>query len=156
MQVHSLGIENFYEDNYTLIAIHTTLEDFKLAYLLNHKLNTHFSQAGFKLDIETGDGKASFPIFNYKNEKYDDDWYLIANRFKEERINLQDTLALPTEMITYLVPQKKEVDYFIKIVGEQDKRSIKRVLNHIKTINQVVGSYTININTLKSKELLIF
>ena len=33
MQVHSLDIEDFYEDNYTLIGIHTALEDFKLANL---------------------------------------------------------------------------------------------------------------------------
>ena len=43
MQVHSLDIEDFYEDNYTLIGIHTALEDFKLAYLLNNNLDTLFS-----------------------------------------------------------------------------------------------------------------
>ena len=42
MQVHSLDIEDFYEDNYTLIGIHTALEDFKLAYLLNNNLDTLF------------------------------------------------------------------------------------------------------------------
>ena len=156
MQVHSLEFEDFYEDNYTLIAIHTPLEDFKLAYLLNRNLNTHFSLASFKLDVERRENNASFPIYNYANEKYDNDWYLIANCFKEEQTNENDTLAFPTEMMTYLVPEEKRVDYFIKIVGEQDKQLIKKTLDRIKTINQIAASYTININTLKSKEFLIF
>ena len=96
MQIHSLGLEDFYEDNYTLIGIHTALEDFKLAYLLNNNLNTHFSRANFSLDFETNDSKASFSIYNYTNEKYDHEWYLIANSFKEERMNAQDTSKLKT------------------------------------------------------------
>ena len=41
MQVYSLDIDDFNEDNYTLIGIHTALEDFKLAYLLNKNLDIH-------------------------------------------------------------------------------------------------------------------
>ena len=156
MQVHSLEFEDFYEDNYNLIAIHTPLEDFKLAYLLNRNLNTHFSLASFKLDVEIRESNALFPIYNYANEKYGNDWYLIANCFKEEQTNENDTLAFPTEMMTYLVPEKKRVDYFIKIIGEQDEQLVKKTLDRIKTINQIAASYTIKINTLKSKEFLIF
>ena len=42
MQIHSLGLDDFSEDEYSLIGIHTTLEDYKLAYLLNKTLNTSF------------------------------------------------------------------------------------------------------------------
>ena len=156
MQIHSLGLEDFYEDNYTLIGIHTALEDFKLAYLLNNNLNTHFSRASFSLDFETNQTKASFSIFEYTNEKYDYDWYLIANSYKEEKVNATDTLALSTETITYLIPEKKSVDYFIKVVGEQDNLLIKRSMDTINSINQIVTCYTIDTNTLKSKEFLIF
>jgi len=52
MQVYSLDIDDFNEDNYILIGIHTALEDFKLAYLLNKNLDTHFSKATYSLDLE--------------------------------------------------------------------------------------------------------
>ncbi len=156
MQIHSLGLEDFYEDNYTLIGIHTALEDFKLAYLLNNNLNTNFSCASFSLDFETNQTKASFSIYEYMNEKYDYDWYLIANSYKEEKVNATDTLALATETITYLIPEKKSVDYFIKVVGEQNNLLIKRTIDKINSINQIVTCYTIDTNTLKSKEFLIF
>ena len=156
MQVHSLGLEDFCEDNYTLIGIHTALEDFKLAYLLNNNLNTHFSRANFSLDFEKNESKASFSIYDYTNEKYDYEWYLISNSYKEERVNEEDTLALSTETITYLIPEKKRVDYFIKIVGEPNHELIAKTIDKIKTISQVVTSYTIETDTLKSKEFLIF
>ena len=156
MQIHSLGLEDFYEDNYTLIGIHTALEDFKLAYLLNNILNTNFSRASFSLDFETNQTKASFSIYEYMNEKYDYEWYLIANSYKEEKVNATDTLALATETITYLIPEKKSVDYFIKVVGEQNNLLIKRTIDKINSISQIVTCYTIDTNTLKSQEFLIF
>lgn len=156
MQIHSLELEDFCEDNYTLIGIHTALEDFKLAYLLNNNLNTHFSRSSFSLDFETKNNKASFSIFDYINEKYEHEWYLISNSYKEERINASDTLALSTETKTYLIPEKKRVDYFLKIVGEPNPVLIQRTMDRINEMSQVVTSYTIDTDTLKSKEFLIF
>ena len=121
MQVYSLDIDDFNEDNYTLIGIHTALEDFKLAYLLNQNLDIHFSRASYSLDFESN---ASFSVYNYSNEAYDSDWYLISNSFTEERTNALDTIALATETKTYLIPEKKKVDYFIKIVGEPTQETI--------------------------------
>lgn len=156
MQIHSLDLQDFCEDNYTLIGIHTALEDFKLAYLLNNNLNTCFSRANFSLDFETHRTKASFSIYDYTNEKYDYEWYLIANSYKEEQRNELDTIALTAETRTYLIPEKKGVDYFIKIVGDQNQQLIQNTVDKIKAIGQVVTSYTIDTNTLKSKEFLIF
>ena len=156
MQVHSLDIEDFYEDNYTLIAIHTALEDFKLAYLLNNNLDTLFSKAIYSLDFESKDSKPSFSVYNYINEEYDFEWYLISNSYTEERTNASDTIVLATETNTYLIPEKKTVDYFIKIVGEPTQETIYKTVDKIKQINQVVTSYTVETNSLKSKQFLIF
>ncbi|MBL4605205.1 MAG: IPExxxVDY family protein [Flavobacteriaceae bacterium] len=156
MQIHSLDLGDFCEDNYTLIGIHTALEDFKLAYLLNNNLNIQFSRANFSLDFESRESKASFSIYQYVNEEYDFDWYLIANSFSEEKRNEKDTLAFTAETKTYLIPEKKRVDYFIKIVGETNQELIYKTIDKIKRISQVVTSYTVDTNTLKSKEFLIF
>ena len=156
MQVHSLGLEDFCEDKYTLIGVHTTLEDFKLAYLLNNTLKTHFSKASFSLDFKTSTSSASFSVYDYINEKYEHEWYLIANSFREERTNELDAIALTTETKTYLIPEKKRVDYFIKIVGENHQQLTRRTIDKINTIGQVVTSYAIEPSTLKSREFLIF
>ena len=153
MQVYSLDIDDFNEDKYTLIGIHTALEDFKLAYLLNKNLDTHFSKATYSLDFESN---ASFSVYNYVNEEYDFEWYLISNSFTEERTNASDTIVLTTETKTYLIPEKKKVDYFIKIVGEPTQETIYKTVHQIKQITQIVTSYTVEVDSLKSKQFLIF
>ena len=52
MQIHSLGLEDFCEDECSLIGIHTALEDFKLAYLLNKNLGTSFYKSREDLNFE--------------------------------------------------------------------------------------------------------
>ena len=71
MQIHSLGFDDLYEEEYSLIGIHTTLEDFKLAYLLNKNISTSFHKLKNDLTIENQQIKASFSMFKYENPKYD-------------------------------------------------------------------------------------
>ncbi len=156
MQVHSLDLNDFCEENYYLIGIHTALEDFKLAYLLNNSLKTQFKRAPYSLDFQNIGGKASFSIFSYSNEKYDFDWYLIANSFSEERSNSNDTILFATETKTCLIPEKKKVDFFLKIVGEAEYSYLEKSLDTLNKIPQIVTSYQIDINTLKSRDYLIF
>lgn len=156
MHVHSLDFADFTEENYSLIGIHTALEDYKLAYLVNRSLNTRFARASYSLDFKTEHNKASFSVFSYTNEKYDFNWHLISNSYSEERLNTSDTLMLPAETKTYLIPEKKKVDFFLKIVGDAEYSYLKKSIEKLNGIPQIVTSYLIDINTLKSRDYLIF
>lgn len=155
MQIHSLGFDDFYEEDYSLICIHTTLEDFKLAYLLNKNLGISFQKQRDNLTIEKQKSSANFSIFSYSNTKYDFDWFLIANISKTENLTTSNQLLLATETKTYLIPEKKKVDFFIKICGEIEPNFISNTITKIKTIDQIITSYSIDKNTLKSKDFLI-
>ena len=84
MQIHALGLEDFCEEEYSLIGIHTALEDYRLAYLLNKNLSIKFSKSTKNLEFEKDNNLASFSIYNFSSKKYDYDWLLIANSFKNE------------------------------------------------------------------------
>ena len=58
MQIHSLSHDSYFEDEYSLIGIHTTLEDYKLAYLLNKNLSTNFYKLKKELVIENNQIKS--------------------------------------------------------------------------------------------------
>ena len=156
MQVHSLALDDFCEDEYSLIGIHTTLEDFKLAYLLNRNLQTSFYKSKQNLEFENLANKASFSIFNYSSTEYDFEWFLIANSFKRENQTESNELLLTSETKTYLIPEKKKIDFFIKISGEVAYDYVVEIVDKIKRIDQVITSYYIDKNTLKSKDYLIF
>lgn len=155
MQVHTLQLDDFSEDQYTLIGIHTTLEDYKLAYLLNQKLKTNFFRANYNLDFKTEGNNASFSVYNYNNSKYDSDWHLIANIYNQEKSITNSNLLFNSSTRAYLIPEKKKVDFFIKIMGDAETNFIYETIYKIKNIQEVITSYSIDLNTLKSKNSLI-
>lgn len=156
MQVHALELDDFCEENYTLIGIHTVLEDYKLAFLLNSQLKTSFQRAKYSLDFDKASQDISFSIYSYTNKEYDSEWYLIANSCTTE-VQLNNTgLLQSTETKVHLIKEKKKVDFFIKIVGDTEDMYIAKIIERINSINQVVTSYKIDTNTLKSKDFLIF
>ena len=156
MQVHALDLNDFHEEKYSLLGIHTTLEDYKLAYLLNHHLKVRFNKANFNLDFENEKSDASFSIYTYENSTHDSEWHLIANSEKKENKVQEEGLLLSTEIKNYLVPEKKKIDFFIKIVEDIPLEELQKLVNKIKSIDQIITAYTIDTNTLKSKDILIF
>ena len=156
MQIHSLGFNDLYEDDFSLIGIHTTLEDFKLAYLLNQKLSINFKKSKNEIRFSTSENPPSFSYFEYHNIKFDFEWVLIANSSKRENQTEPNELLLTTETKSYLIPEKKKVDFFIKISGELQYHFIAETVDKVKKIDQIITSYPIDKNTLKSKDFLIF
>lgn len=156
MQNHALTLDDFWEEEYSLIGIHTVLEDYRLAYLLNKNLNTCFSKSKKDLEYMKNKQKTSFSIYNYKNKEYGFDWFLIANSFKKENQTAFNELLLTTETKTYLIPEMKKIDFFIKITGEATNNYVVKNISKIKSIEQVITAYLIDKNTLKSKDYLTF
>jgi len=161
MQVHSLEIDDFEDSNYTLISIHTGLEDYKLAYLLNVHLNTFFKKSKTSLDIKDGAQNATFSVFDYEDETQFNNWYLISNKYHGvSKVPIENglfgTINETVNRTTYLIPEKKKTDYLIKIEGDFDSYLVHETIKSINNMNQVVTSYSIDITTLKSKDFLIF
>ena len=137
MQVYALEMDDFCEEPYSLIGIHSTLEDYKLAYLINQNLNTRFYKAIKDLEFKRDKKKASFSIYNYENTNDGFDWFLIANSYRRENQTVSNELLLTSETKTYLIPEKKKVDFFLKICGDSEydfvMKTIQKIINiHIK------------------------
>ena len=156
MQIHSLELDDFSDDNYTLIGIHSTLDEYKLAYVLNQELEIKLVKAAFSLDFENKNNNASFTIYEFLNSKFNHSWFLISNQFTNNIEGVSTGLFQTNEITMHLIPEKKKVDYFLKLEGDFDYEYIVKVVDQINKINQVITSYTIDPNILKSKEFLIF
>lgn len=156
MQIHSLELDDFSDDNYTLIGIHSTLEAYKLAYFLNQKLKTKFVRANYNLDFENKNNNASFSIHEFIDTKFSHNWFLISNQYTNNIEGVSSGLFETNEITLHLIPEKKKVDYFLKLEGDFDYEFIVKTIDLINKMNQVITSYTIDPNLLKSKEFLIF
>ena len=51
MAIHKLDLGEFDEIDYYLIAIHTSLEDYRLAYFINQKLPINLSKSKNEIQI---------------------------------------------------------------------------------------------------------
>ena len=60
MAIHKLNIDDFDEVDYEVIAIHTTLEDFRLAYLTNQKLELVLHKTEQGIHTNTTEGETCF------------------------------------------------------------------------------------------------
>lgn len=151
MRVHSLSVEDFFDYDFTLIGIHTTIEDYQLAFLLNKYLAIKLKRIE---DLDVSVKKNPYSLYEYRNEKLDCTWFLVSNSCKTK----SDFTGLfeKGEVTNYLIPEKKKVDFFLKLDGNFNTNSLKKLLEDINVIPQIIISYTIDVRTLKSKEFLIF
>ena len=159
MTVNKLVLDAFTEDDYKLIAIHSSIEAYKLAFFLNKLLDIKLAREDCDVDFNYKQGIAYYPLFNYFSKNLGCNYYLVANTYKikKEEIILKDQLFVEEEKITtHLLPEYKNVDYLLKIEDSTETLSVKKLLLDIHKIHQVITAYEIDVSTLKSNENLIF
>ncbi len=159
MAIHKLVLDDIETDLFTLIAIHCTIEDYRLAYLLNKFLGITLSRKESDLDFKNG--MLTYAIFEWEDYKQQTLWNLVSNVCKTEDFRERKTESLfdLQEKITktnHLIPGYKSVNYFLKIDSDFNFSKERYILNSILKIPQIVTAYSIQPNQLKTKDHLIF
>lgn len=159
MALHKLLVDDFYDTSYSLLAIHCRLEDYRLAYLLNKYLKLNLSRQPQDLDYKYF--AATYSIYEWNDEEHFTTWNMISNVCKKEEDSLQSSGSLfsTQEKVLktyYLLPELKNVDYLIKISNDDRYFDDKDILEKIQAIPQVITTYAVDVDQLKSKENLIF
>jgi hypothetical protein len=155
-----LSLSEFDAVDYNLIAIHTSLEDYRLAYFLNQKLPIILSKSNDFVEFKTTNGTAFFSKFSFELENTDEQWTLIENKDElhevKNRISI-DLFSEKQEKVTsnvYFLPDMKKVNYFLKI--ENTFLPLEEILSHLNAITQIATAYVVEIEKIKSKNNLIF
>ncbi len=159
MAVHKLLVDDFYDASFSLIAIHCRLEDYRLAYHLNKHLSINLVRLPQDLDYKYLD--ANYSIYEWKDEQQQTTWNFISNVCKKEEASLQSSGSLfntdQTMLKTYhLMPEFKKVDFFIKITTDEESIDERELLNKLNNIPQLITTYSIDTEHIKSKDNLIF
>jgi len=144
--------EDLYDEEFSLVGIHTSLEDYALAYALNEMLKIRLKRSAEDLSFSS---TISYPCFEWKDELYDRNWALFTNTcITSEQSNPDDLFPEELSYTSHqLVPEYKEVSYLLKM---DDNEFNSVLLKKIKAIPKVVTAYSIETENLKSKPNLIF
>ncbi|MBK0369491.1 IPExxxVDY family protein [Flavobacterium agrisoli] len=162
MAVHKLDLGEFDEIDYNLIAIHTSLEDYRLAYFINQKLPINLSKSKNEIEISFQEENSQFSRFYFYDEENTMDWNLIQNKIEIKVLKNPEQHDLFSETITevvtkvYLLPEFKKVDYFLKVEKSEEAFDILKILQLLNTIDSISTVYEVDTSKIKSKNNLIF
>ena len=162
MATLKLYIDECEELDFHLLAIHTSLEDFRLAYFLNQKLQLNLSKNNDEIKIKNKEGNTFFSRFTFEDIKNDAFWNLIENEneitLKQNNTN-QGLFAESKNAFTtkdYLLPEYKKVNFFLKIDAPKESVIPTEIVTQIKSIDRISTVYFIAVENIKSKNNLIF
>jgi len=151
-------LEDSFSEEFSLLAIHTDLEDFRLAYFLNKTLGLNLSRKEF--DLNFIGSKGNFSVFEYVDQDNFLKWNLISNIYNHNftaNINSNDLFELSNELVKKfnLLSEYNNVNFLLKLENNENQVDLEDIIKEIKNIPQIITLYNIN-KDLKNKENLIF
>lgn len=161
MAIHKLQIDDFLTIDYELIAIHSSLEDHRLAYFMNRELSILLEKNPKDIGIKVKEGESFFSRFIFDDVDKDLTWNLIQNKntialARQNTVSLFEETGLDVSTSVFLLPELKTVDYIIKIENTCDDFALNDLIDKLLSIRQITTAYKIDHQKLKSKNNLIF
>lgn len=154
MGTYKILLEDSIGYDFTLIALHSSLEPYYVAYLLNKHLNIHLGRTSQNLIMGKSERSTEHPCFEYKDDYQYIDYYVLVNKVKIE--TSVSSGLFETEETMHFMPEMPQVDYFLKVVEDGYAFAKADTLKILNQIPQIVTAYDVNVSTLKNKQNLIF
>ena len=146
-KVKSYILDEIEEEDYSLIALHSSCEAYYLAFLLNSNCQCQFAQK--KKKKEGAEADHIFESYEWIDPIKGIEIRLFSNRYLKFQKDVQkgsSLFDLPETKELYLMQDLKEVDYIIKIDSGIDDLVM---IDSIESIDQVSYRYLIDQSQLK-------
>jgi hypothetical protein len=146
-KVKSYILDEIEEDDFSLIALHSSCEAYYLAFLLNSNCQCQFAQK--KKKKEGAEADHIFESYEWIDPIKGIEIRLFSNRYLKFQKDVQkgrSLFDLPETKELYLMQDLKEVDYIIKIDSGIDDLVM---IDSIESIDQVSYRYLIDQSQLK-------
>jgi hypothetical protein len=127
--------------DFVLLAITSQLKDYVFCFKINKQLGTDFCKVtDLELPFNAGDEIFYFSRYFYLIPESESELYILANKGTEG----------------FLVPEMKNVDFFLLIRNYIDEDDLKAIINKLNKLPEVLVAVELDPKKLKSKENLIF
>lgn len=146
-KVKSYILDEIEEDDFSLIALHSSCEAYYLAFLLNSNCQCQFAQK--KKKKEGAEADHIFESYEWIDPIKGIEIRLFSNRYLKFQKDVQkgsSLFDLPETKELYLMQDLKEIDYIIKIDSGIDDLVM---IDSIESIDQVSYRYLIDQSQLK-------
>jgi hypothetical protein len=127
--------------DFVLIAITSSLKDYRICYMVNKELNFNFIKSDdLYLDPLHGEAPAYFSLYKYSWESSETEFYFISNKGSEG----------------YLIPEMNKTDYLLMIKNYIDEDELDDIILRLNRISEIVAAVKVDPKKIKSRENLLF
>lgn len=161
MATYKLEGWDFDDEPYTLVGIHSTVEPYRMAYMLNKYLGLTFQRTDRDQDITMPEFTVKYPVYKYEDIVNYTTFYLTPNKYWAKLNTVVSSGGLfdnqeETEVKTILLKEFAAVDFIIKVEKEASYFPLKKLINDLIKIPQVITAYELDEHLIKQKDYLIF
>jgi len=162
MALHKLVLDDDFSEDYSLVAIHCSDEAYKMAFFLNKHLSLQLRRCEVDLDFSNDGLEVTFPMFEFEDAPQYTQYHLVGNKCKSKVAQIQSSGGLfeaeasEKTVVTYLLPELKTVDFFLKVSSDYKEIALKKLSLAVNEIKQVISAYPVPAETIKSRNNLIF
>ena len=129
-----------YTLDFSLIAIVSSMKDYRLCWHLNHIFDIHLARLP---DMEINRAKQKklcrFNLFRYEDNRHEVRYFLIDNKSGGD----------------FFLPELKQADYLLMICSENPQMDNSGITEKIKSINEIQTAFVVDAGNIKSKENLV-
>lgn len=137
-------LEITYDYDFTLLALNANVKSYKLAWSINQELRINLAK---KENIQMKfTGGRTLSVVNYVDE----------NEFRTIRLLRNRTEESEEQFDAFIVPELKNFDFFIILENESHTFDENAFFSKIKEISFVQFTTRVDIESLKSRDNLIF
>ncbi|WP_438961465.1 IPExxxVDY family protein [Nonlabens sp.] len=149
------------DEPYTLVGIHSTIEPYRMAYMVNKYLNLSFKRTDNDQDVTMPNFTVQYPVYKYEDQVHYHTFYLTPNKYWATLNTASSNGGLfeneeETIVKTILLKEYAGVDYIIKVEKDPAYFPLKKLINDITKIPQVITAYQLDHYAIKQKDYLIF
>ena len=144
--------------DFNLIAIRSDVEDYRIVYFLNKKLNINLSRRTNDIVFYKDENKYS--IYDYTDESRYLKWIFFSNKSFSQKFIKDDNLSLfsnenfRNNEIRF-IKELNSIDYFLTIENVENIKYIEKILTKISEISVVITCFETS-QAFKNKVNLIF
>ncbi len=162
MAKHILKLADDFD--FVLIGISSHEKEYRICWALNNKFNFEFKKIdSLEIKGKKQDTPSFFSLFNYENQEEFLEYFVLANLSESKSVEAKKYTLFrengkesPSSENEFLIPEYKQMNYFFVIKGEVDADEVKETIRKIKEIDLVLTAVSIDVESLKSKQNLIF
>ena len=129
-----------YDFDFALIGIISPMRAYRLCWFLNNQLKMNLEREEDLFLKNEQEEEMFFPKYYFYIEESETDFYLLSNKGTDG----------------YLIPEQKEIDFFMLIYNLPERDGGAMLAKKIKLIQEIQSAFILDPNKLRSRENLLF